>query len=224
MIFATVKNITVPQGKVNRILSNGVTLWKKSRLPSAYQEVEYIEATGTQYLDTGVFINYARDKAQQTATAQYTTSNTSRELMGANGYGFWGKAANNILEAAVGSSAGITESALSQNTVTLITDPSDNNSVVFEVNSKRYQSRASSFADNNYACYIFAIGGRDGAAASFFCKARVYDYMIRLNGEVASHLIPCRRKVDGELGMYDLVGKRFLTNAGTGKFTSGAEV
>ena len=30
---------------------------KSSRLPSEYQEVEYIESTGTQYIDTGLTPN-----------------------------------------------------------------------------------------------------------------------------------------------------------------------
>lgn len=30
---------------------------KKGRLPSEYQEVEYIESTGTQYIDTGLTPN-----------------------------------------------------------------------------------------------------------------------------------------------------------------------
>lgn len=38
------------------------------------------------------------------------------------------------------------------------------------------------------------------------------------------NLIPCYRKADGEIGMYDTIRKRFFTNAGTTAFGKGADV
>lgn len=35
---------------------------------------------------------------------------------------------------------------------------------------------------------------------------------------------PCYRKSDGVIGMYDVVGNRFITNAGSGSFIKGADV
>lgn len=216
--FSAVKGVHIPEGDVSQIEdSQGNVLW--NILPNEYERLEYIQSSGTQYIDTGVLLNYATTKLEQRAVAQYTTSNSSRELMGANGYGFWGKNAQNKLESAVGASAGITESALAKNTVSLTTNPSDM-SVVFTVNGKRYASSSSTFANNFYAAYVFAIGGRDGAAPSFFCHARVYEYTVLLDDEVVSQLVPCRRRADGVLGMYDLVARRFRTNAGTGTFVA----
>ena len=37
-------------------------------------------------------------------------------------------------------------------------------------------------------------------------------------------LVPCYRKSDGEIWLYDLVGKQFYTNAGTGTFTKWSDV
>lgn len=216
--FASVKGVHIPEGDVSQIEdSQGNVLW--NILPNEYKRLEYLQSSGTQYIDTGVLLNYATTKLEQRAVAQYTASNSNRELMGANGYGFWGKNAQNKLEAAVGAPAGITESALVKNTVSLTTDPSDM-SIVFTVNGKRYASSASTFANNFYAAYVFAIGGRDGAAPSFFCHARVYEYTVLLNDEVVSQLVPCMRRADGVLGMFDLVARRFRTNAGTGTFTA----
>lgn len=220
MNLENINNIQIPQGYVKQIKnSQGNILW--SAVPKEYQLLQYIQSSGTQYIDTGVTLNYARKKLQQTATAQYTTNNSNRELMGANGYGFWGKAANNKIESAVGNAVGITESALSKNTVTLITNPFDDNAIIFEVNSNRYQSRASTLADNDYACYLFALGGRDGAAASFFCNVKIYEYMILLDDVIVSHLIPVKRYSDDTLGMYDIITRNFLVNAGTGTFIAG---
>jgi len=37
-------------------------------------------------------------------------------------------------------------------------------------------------------------------------------------------LVPCYRKADGVIGMYDVVRRTFLTNVGSGSFTKGADV
>ena len=37
-------------------------------------------------------------------------------------------------------------------------------------------------------------------------------------------LIPCYRKSDGAIGMYDTISQTFFTNGGTGTFTKGADV
>lgn len=190
-------------------------------VPDEYQLLLYIQSSGTQYIDTGIAINYALQKIEQRAIAQYTTSSSNRELMGANGYGFWGKSATDKLESAVGTAGGaITESALVKNYVSLMTNP-QGRAVLFTINGTQYSATASTLANNNYAVYVFAIGGRGGAAASFFGSAKVYEYEIIINDESAAHLVPCKRRADGVIGMYDLVNEQFHANAGTGTFTAG---
>lgn len=44
------------------------------------------------------------------------------------------------------------------------------------------------------------------------------------NGALVRNMVPCYRKSDGEIGMYDLVNRVFYTNAGTGSFGKGADV
>ena len=55
MIMSGVREIQIPEGNVRRILRGSEILW--DRLPGDYQEVEYIESTGTQYIDTGIALN-----------------------------------------------------------------------------------------------------------------------------------------------------------------------
>lgn len=44
------------------------------------------------------------------------------------------------------------------------------------------------------------------------------------DGSLVLCAVPCYRKADGVIGMYDTVNKVFYTNAGTGSFTKGADV
>lgn len=44
------------------------------------------------------------------------------------------------------------------------------------------------------------------------------------NGNYLANYIPCYRKSDNEIGMYDTVSKAFFASANTGTFTKGADV
>ena len=44
------------------------------------------------------------------------------------------------------------------------------------------------------------------------------------NGEVIQHLVPCYRKTDNAIGMYDVVNDEFHANEGTGEFLKGQNV
>lgn len=65
-----------------------------------------------------------------------------------------------------------------------------------------------------------------------FCMAnnnkmigRIYYVQVYQNGKALLDMIPCYRKSDGVIGMYDLVTRTFFTNAATsGEFSKGADV
>lgn len=64
-------------------------------------------------------------------------------------------------------------------------------------------------------CYLFASEG-NGAVTSFVM--RMYSFSVRENGELLLNLIPAIRNSDGVAGMWNSVGHQFYTNAGSGAF------
>lgn len=58
----------------------------------------------------------------------------------------------------------------------------------------------------------------------YFFSGRCFRAYVELEGTRLIDLIPCYRKSDGEIGMYDLISNTFFTNAGTGAFTKGSDV
>lgn len=72
-----------------------------------------------------------------------------------------------------------------------------------------------------YATYAFSIGSY-GAPYSFI--GAMYEYWIKLDGNYEIHMIPCYRKSNNEIGMYDMANDIFYTNNGTGAFTKGPDV
>lgn len=51
-----------------------------------------------------------------------------------------------------------------------------------------------------------------------------YSARISQDGEIIREYIPCYRKSDGEIGLYEKFTKQFLVNEGTGTFTKGPDI
>lgn len=49
----------------------------------------------------------------------------------------------------------------------------------------------------------------------------VYDFKLYEGDNLVRHYIPCVRKSDNKPGLYDLIGRQFYTNSGTGEFLYG---
>lgn len=63
--FSTVKSVTIPEGVVTEIKQGDTVLWKAktSRLPEAYQEVEWIQSDGVAFINTGYIYRGANIEA-----------------------------------------------------------------------------------------------------------------------------------------------------------------
>ena len=60
--------------------------------------------------------------------------------------------------------------------------------------------------------------------ANGVAHGRIYSAAVRQQGTTVLQLVPCYRIADGEIGVYDLVGKAFLTNGSNGAFAKGEDV
>jgi hypothetical protein len=101
--FAGVQSITIPEGDVKSIAIGGVTAWTKPN-PLPYDaEVEYLESTGSQYIDTG-FVGGSSSAVEIVASSPNTANNAA--LFGARdsgtnyGFAIWQRAV-------IGSNAGV---------------------------------------------------------------------------------------------------------------------
>lgn len=52
-------------------------------------------------------------------------------------------------------------------------------------------------------------------------KLRIYNFIYSSDGNRLVELIPCKRKSDGVIGMYDLVGRKFYTSPNGVAFIGG---
>jgi hypothetical protein len=58
----------------------------------------------------------------------------------------------------------------------------------------------------------------------YFFTGKIYYFQWLRDNQLLLDLVPCYRKSDNEIGMYDLVNDTFYTNASSGTFTKGNDV
>lgn len=180
-------------------------------LPPEYQRVEYIKSTGTQYLViTDTF--YTEKKIYIVCQSDNVTSTQVIFGYGAGGAKWFGT---------VNGLYGVASQEVFR-TVNI----NDKVTAVVQYSSNRERIDASIGAENRYSIAYGTIirsltlfGGK-GSSQFYGCSAKVFSFRI----EGICNLIPCYRKSDGTIGMYDTVTHRFLTNSGTGTFIKGNDV
>jgi hypothetical protein len=189
-----------------------------ARLPSEYQELDYIASTGTQWIDTGytpvqndeleiknvicpIKSSYQAIFSAGTGTYQWILliANSS-DSHGAYYKYFKGGEAYFVLEY-----------------LTTTTTIKSNSSGLYYNNNKVGSSSYVGGA-NTTLRLLQRANNSSGATA------QIGEVTIKNGDTIKRNMIPCYRKSDNEPGMYDLVNGTFYTNAGSGTFLMGNEV
>ncbi len=222
--FTGVTALRIPEGDVTKVVrkSDGVVLWEKvtSRLPKEFQEVEYIYTPSGAYINTG-----------------WVPSEGAKFNLAYSGYDYiFGCGTAPRLAASQGP-----ESIQLYNTNNSVygiynLSPDAGTFVALETyttkafdsyvicNGTKYSNGHA--AEVNFDANLKMLIGawqynastiRHGTVTIYYAKASV-------QGVDVFEMIPCYRKSDGVIGMYDLVSKTFYTNAGSGSFTKGPDI
>ena len=216
MDWSQVTALTIPEGSVKQVSANGVVLWRKSLLPSDYTQLEYIESTGTQWIDTGIAttnnnLGFMLEAVPLTSADVYPMG--SRATNG--GTRFFGvrSVASDIFS--YGWSFYQTAPA-SQSYVNVRTTMSLNwlNSKKATIGNDSKDLATANIA-NGRNITLFGINGQ------LLWTGRIYRAQISEGNEITANFIPVMRNSDGKVGMYDTVTQQFFTNAGTGEFIAG---
>lgn len=189
-----------------------------SRLPSAYQEVEYLQSSGTQYIDTNLLANmsytYKLKLDSIVSSGQYNylfgsavawqnrmrfvSSYYSTEIALNYGDGSYFVALNNFsspynleLRGGTWKINGISQPSIGGSVSPILTD------------------------------YLFATSSNNYPAKSSY---KLYEYSVYNGNTLVREFIPCYRKSDSVAGLWESVTETFFVNDGTGTFTVGGDV
>ena len=186
-------------------------------LPEGYTELEYIESSGTQYIDTG-FKPDQNTRVTLKINAEANLDDVhifgARESMSGNAFNVcvtgglvWRSDYGlNRLEIPNAQIQGPISIDKDKNKCTIDSIQASNPSASFSV---------------SFPAYIFATntGGSPTTPASIsLSECKIYD-----NGTLIREYLPCKSQ-NGEVGLYDLISSQFYGNVGTGSFIAGPEV
>lgn len=203
----------------------GPPQYANSKLPDEYTRLEYIEATGTQHIDTG--FNPNQDTRIVIDLESFAETNRPRAWFGARKEQSTGRTSiylgNNSSEnysvyGHYGLDAGLSFSFTKDQHNARRTIDFNKNVVTFST-GESYTFPAQTF-QVEIPLYLFTMNDPDHADYDKHCEMRVYSCKIYDNGTLIRDYVPAKRN-DGEVGLYDTASGVFYTNAGTGAFIAG---
>lgn len=208
----------------------------KPSLPNKYVQLEYLEATGTQWINTLIV---PENGCWVIIDSQKTNTNTDSFILGADSSSN-GKGSFNINDYTPRSGNTYnmqTYFRYGQNDefcawkqsiiIPFLRKTFFMDSKGFRVTSNMDIHREGSFtkdadfSQNKGSIALFALLRADGSISTLTFTGRIYEYIYGVNAGERMHLIPALRKVDSKPGMYDLITGQFFTNKGTGEFGYG---
>ena len=193
-----------------------------SGLPSGYTQLEYIQSSGTQYINTGFVpspdtraVIDAQITAQTAASAAYLGERSGSGGTDKTAYELWSMSTGaNVSSDFFGNRVSKTMSTIG--TRVLI----DKNKASVTINGSTVTNSA---AAGTATLPIFLLASNDKGTAAYGIAAKLYACQLYDNGALVRDFVPCKN-ASGAVGLYDTVGAQFYANAGTGTFTAGPEI
>lgn len=200
----------------------------ESKLPTGYVELEYIESTGTQYIDTGFKPNQDSRVTMDVTLLSQTDASVGlfgvRDINGANAelkFIFWSMQTGTQLRSDFfGTSANVTSDVsvigkrinVDKDKTVCTVKEKESESILASLNSQPATGRCNK--------NMYLLGVNTAGEAGYFCIARLYSCQIFNSGVLMKDFVPCTSP-DGTVGLYDTANGVFYSNAGTGTFIGG---
>lgn len=217
MDFTHVNDLTLPGGASVKFIadSQGRFLWKKSRLPAGYIELDCIESTATQYLNLGIKGNQSTKVELDYCYVQgFTNSRLFGARSGENNKSFFvsfQSSANGNFYFDIGNKGYFDKSGLDYS----------RNKWLYNENGKVYKNNIlwhdfGSISSFETVDNLLLFGAYVGTTINQ-TKAKIYSCKIWKESILVRNLVPCVNP-QGKVGMYDTVSQSFFGNEGTGEF------
>ena len=185
-------------------------------LPSGYTELEYIQSSGSQYINTGFKPN---QDTKISITVDFPLSRTTwlyggRTSAGSNSLGFLCEDGSRYRFDYASSVNALTVKPTGK--FTIDSDKNKcyiNGELVFTATYKTFTSPVNMYIFNN----------NNNGSLSGGSSAKLYNCSIYNNGVLIRSFIPCKN-ASGTVGLYDSINNQFYQNAGSGTFIAGPEI
>lgn len=188
-------------------------------LPDGYTQLEYIQSSGTQYINTG--FKSPSSGLKIALGFEYIADHSDETLFGCQKNGVYSICPWANPEFYVGSTGRLLPYSAELNTRYNLVVEAKNNKLTTTWNGTSYTGSYSGLLESTQDIYLFAnhIDNSVGQIVSI----KLYECSMYANDVMTRNFIPCKNP-SGVIGLYDLVNFQFYQNAGTGSFTAGPEV
>ena len=191
------------------------------RLPSEYQEVEYIDTNNKAITQDDLVYNNSH-------TFRYELDTQLNAIDGSKYQGIDAGCAISAWSSSEyhqGSGRfSISGSTLDRNTIEI---EATNGTSYYTIYHNGTQIGSSSRGNSNLATYSggngYPIGFRSRSSISA-SNIKVYELKIYIDNVLERDYIPCYRKSDNKVGLYDIVGRNFITTINQYEFVKGNDV
>lgn len=203
-------------------------------LETLYTQLEYIQSTGTQYIDTGVTVNsdisYELKYNRPSVVNNYTTLIGARNGVGrTNTYGIFAGVSrpnrDNYVYYCKGNSANHkdTNDMNFVNTDVVVKCDGWEQSWISSTQQHTYTYTQQTFS-LNLNLYLFGLNDSTQTGVTELAQIKLYYCKIYNGNNLVRDFIPAKRISDNEVGLLDRVSGNFYTNSGTGSFIAGPVV
>lgn len=183
------------------------------RLPEGYTEVEYIQSSGTQFIDTGIIPNNAtRVEMDFTLTIAGTGNRCLFGVGGQFSFRWYGETSvfrtngRNNVDFPTGISGTVRHSVEKTATETTLDG-------VHTVST----------TPGTITLSLYLLAQHTASGTINYSSANLYHCKIHDDNTLVRDFVPCKNAA-GVAGLYDLVSSQFYGNAGTGSFSAGPTV
>ena len=188
-----------------------------ANVPTEYQEVEYLQSSGSQRIDTEVTsVNGIDIKFKYNSTTNNTSIYGARSSQSGTDRYFFVIYNGNFLPYPSPSGASNLGSA-NTNEHTLKTGEAFNGHLYFDGSDK---GTVNTTYTSPLSLYLFA----EHWSSSQSSSSRIYYAKLYKGNSLERDYYPCYRKSDSVAGLYDRLNKVFYTNSGSGSFSVGSDV
>lgn len=185
-------------------------------LPPEYTRLEYIESSGTQYIDTLFLPN---QNSRVVLDAYFLEGTATKAIFGArndtnkvlDAFGLWNWTGTHFSTYYAASSSDVAVVPTGRHKI-------DKNRNVTTIDDVSVEQEKATF-QANYSLVLFSFNNSDGIDERMV-SMRLYSCKIYDNGVLIRNYVPCKNK-NGTLGLYDMINRRFYKNSGSGTFIPG---
>lgn len=190
------------------------------RLPDGYTEVEYIESSGTQYIDTGYKPNSNTrltmkcDMPAQSSYPKAVFGGRDGATSSLNSFVVWAFSETYFRMDYGSATVNLTTSTIGSHLI----DKNKNLNTIDGVSS----NNSSATFQSSYNLCLFAMLDPDGVD-SRMAAMKLYECCVYESDVLVRNFVPCKDE-SGNAGLYDLANDIFYKNVGADAFSSGEDI